>query len=123
MSAIETEINCEKCSPRQQARDRPSQQGCCGGGRRVRGRELSSRALGARPLPLLLDSILKWYPTDKVFKARVHTKAQAAMLLAKMRELYPASTDLPLTLEAAGEWNPACAKEVAVVPTDAGPLY
>ena len=48
----------------------------------------------------------------------MHTKAQAAMLLAKMRELYPASTDLPLTLEAAGEWNPACAKEVAVVPTE-----
>ena len=69
-------------------------------------------------LPLLLDSILKWYPTDKIFKARVHTKAQAAMLLAKMRELYPASTDLPLTLEAAGEWNPACVKEVAVVPTE-----
>ena len=61
-------------------------------------------------LPLLLDSILKWYPTDKIFKARVHTKAQAAMLLAKMRELYPASTDLPLTLEAAGEWNPACVR-------------
>ena len=48
----------------------------------------------------------------------MHTKAQAAMLLAKMRELYPASTDLPLTLEAAGEWNPACVKEVAVVPTE-----
>jgi hypothetical protein len=68
-------------------------------------------------LQLQLDSHLRWYPEDKVFKLRVHTKEHAALILTMMRQRYPDS-DLPLTIEDAGEWNPDCVKEIAVVPTD-----
>lgn len=73
--------------------------------------------LHAGLLCLLLDQTLRFDDALKLFKARIHTKAQAAKVLVAMRDMYPGpNEDLPPSIDEC-EWNEETVVEVAIVPT------